>query len=64
MKKAFSIVMVLLLAITLLACGIGAPLIFAIRSRYWERAGIIVIVLIITVTIIDIISSSIRRKLV
>lgn len=46
------------------AGGIGAPLIFAIRSRYWERAGIIVIVLIITVTIIDIISSSIRRKLV
>lgn len=44
--------------------GIGAPLIFAIKARDWERTGIIVIVLIITVTIIDIISSKIRKKLV
>lgn len=46
------------------AGGIGAPLIFAIKARDWERTGIIVIVLIITVTIIDIISSKIRKKLV
>ncbi|XMB72113.1 phosphonate ABC transporter, permease protein PhnE [Mycoplasmatota bacterium WC30] len=46
------------------AGGIGAPLIFAIRSRRWDRTAIIVFVLIITVTIIDLISSSIRKKLV
>ena len=46
------------------AGGIGAPLIFAIRSRSWSRAAIIIIVLIITVTIIDQISGRIRKKLV
>ncbi|XFA98919.1 phosphonate ABC transporter, permease protein PhnE [Candidatus Izemoplasma sp. B36] len=46
------------------AGGIGAPLIFAIRSRRWDRTAIIVIVLIITVTLIDLISGSIRKKLV
>jgi len=46
------------------AGGIGAPLIFAIRSRRWDRAFTIVIVLIITVTIIDYISGKIRKKLV
>lgn len=46
------------------AGGIGAPLIFAIRARGWERAFTIVIVLIITVTIIDFISGRIRKKLV
>jgi phosphonate transport system permease protein len=46
------------------AGGIGAPLIFAIRSRAWPRAAIIVILLVITVTIIDAISSRIRKKLV
>ncbi len=46
------------------AGGIGAPLIFAIRTRVWPRAMMIVIVLIITVTIIDSISSRIRKKLV
>ena len=46
------------------AGGIGAPLIFAIKARNWERTAIIVIVLIVTVTIIDIISSRIRKKLV
>ncbi|MCF7924573.1 MAG: phosphonate ABC transporter, permease protein PhnE [Candidatus Izimaplasma sp.] len=46
------------------AGGIGAPLIFAIRSRRWDRAFTIVIVLIITVTIIDFISGKIRKKLV
>ncbi len=46
------------------AGGIGAPLIFAIRTRAWPRAMIIVIVLIITVSIIDTISSRIRKGLV
>ncbi|MEX1377407.1 MAG: phosphonate ABC transporter, permease protein PhnE [Eubacteriales bacterium] len=46
------------------AGGIGAPLIFAIRNRAWSRAGIIIIVLIITVTVIDQISGRIRKKIV
>lgn len=46
------------------AGGIGASLIFAIRGRFWERVGIIIIVLVVTVTIIDILSSRIRKKLV
>lgn len=46
------------------AGGIGAPLIFAIRSRSWERTFVIVILLIITVTIIDAISSRLRKKIV
>lgn len=46
------------------AGGIGAPLIFAIRTRVWPRAAIIVIVLIVTVTVIDLISGRIRKKLV
>ena len=46
------------------AGGIGAPLIFAIRNRDWSKVSIILYALVITVTIIDIISSSIRKKLV
>lgn len=46
------------------AGGIGAPLIFAIRDRNWSKVSIILYILIITVTIIDLISSSIRKKLV
>jgi phosphonate transport system permease protein len=46
------------------AGGIGAPLIFAIRSRAWPRAAIIILVLIVTVTIIDQISGRIRKRLV
>ncbi len=46
------------------AGGIGAPLIFAIRTRAWPRAMIIVMVLVVTVTIIDMISSRIRKGLV
>ncbi len=46
------------------AGGIGAPLIFAIRTRSWSRAGVIIIVLVITVTIIDQISSRIRKRIV
>mgnify|MGYP001554706939 FL=1 len=46
------------------AGGIGAPLLFAIRSRQWDRTFMIVIMLVITVTLIDYISGRIRRKLI
>lgn len=46
------------------AGGIGAPLIFSIRGRVWDRVGIMVIVLILVVTVIDLISGTIRKKLV
>lgn len=46
------------------AGGIGAPLIFAIRTRSWPRAAIIIVLLVITVTIIDMISGRIRKRLV
>lgn len=46
------------------AGGIGAPLIFALQGHTWDRVGIILIGIIIMVTIIDLISSSIRRRLV
>lgn len=46
------------------AGGIGAPLIFAIRIRAWPRAAIIVILLVITVTVIDLVSGRIRKRLV
>jgi phosphonate transport system permease protein len=46
------------------AGGIGAPLIFAIRSRVWSRVGIILIVLVIVVTLIDLVSGRLRKRLV
>lgn len=46
------------------AGGIGAPLIFAINSRQWPRAAIIILVLIVTVVIIDNLSAAIRKRLV
>ncbi len=46
------------------AGGIGAPLIFAIRDRNWSKVAMILYILIITVTIIDLVSGSIRKKLV
>lgn len=46
------------------AGGIGAPLIFAIRSRAWDRVGIIMIALVLAVTIIDIVSGKLRKRLV
>lgn len=45
------------------AGGIGAPLIFAIRSRNWNRVSMIMIALIITVVIVDIVSGAIRKRL-
>jgi phosphonate transport system permease protein len=46
------------------AGGIGTPLIFALEGRSWDRVGIILLGVIVTVTMIDYISSSIRKKLV
>ena len=46
------------------AGGIGAPLIFAIRTRAWPRAMIIVMILVVTVSLIDTVSSRIRKGLV
>ncbi|MEX3624626.1 phosphonate ABC transporter, permease protein PhnE [Viridibacillus arvi] len=46
------------------AGGIGTPLIFAIQSRNWNRVGIILLGIIVMVTIIDMISSSIRKRIV
>jgi phosphonate transport system permease protein len=46
------------------AGGIGTPLIFALEGRSWSRVGIILLSVIITVTIIDYISSYIRKRLV
>lgn len=46
------------------AGGIGAPIILASNQRNWEAVGMMLIIIIVTVTIIDIVSSSIRRRLV
>ncbi|WP_081824412.1 phosphonate ABC transporter, permease protein PhnE [Paenibacillus sp. UNC451MF] len=46
------------------AGGIGTPLIFALEARSWSRVGIILLGVIVMVTVIDIISGYIRRKLV
>ena len=45
------------------AGGIGAPLIFAISCRSWDRVSIILLGIIVTVTLIDFISGKIRSKL-
>lgn len=46
------------------AGGIGTPLIFALQGHTWDRVGIILLGIIVMVTIIDLISGSIRRRLV
>lgn len=46
------------------AGGIGAPLIFALNGHSWDRVGIILYGIIIMVTIIDLISAAIRKRLV
>ncbi|MFD3445405.1 phosphonate ABC transporter, permease protein PhnE [Microbacteriaceae bacterium 4G12] len=46
------------------AGGIGTPLIFALSSRNWPRVGVILLGIIVMVTIIDFISSAIRKRLV
>lgn len=46
------------------AGGIGTPLIFALSSRDWDRVGIILLGIIVMVTLIDLLSGYIRRKIV
>lgn len=46
------------------AGGIGTPLLFAIQTRTWSRVGIILLGIIITVTLIDFISGTLRKRLV
>lgn len=46
------------------AGGIGAPLILATYQRNWEDVGMILIVVVVFVSIIDLISGKIRKKLV
>lgn len=46
------------------AGGIGTPLIFALEARSWDRVGIILLGIIVTVTLIDILSGYIRKRIV
>jgi phosphonate transport system permease protein len=46
------------------AGGIGTPLIFALDARSWSRVGIILLGVVVMVTVIDLISGFIRRRLV
>ncbi len=46
------------------AGGIGTPLIFAIQTRSWDRVGIILIGLVLMVAIVDLISGSMRKRIV
>ncbi|OMF37327.1 phosphonate ABC transporter, permease protein PhnE [Paenibacillus sp. FSL H8-0548] len=46
------------------AGGIGTPLIFALSTRNWDRVGIILLGIVVLITIIDMISGAIRRRLV
>lgn len=46
------------------AGGIGTPLLFALEARSWPRVGIILLGIIVMVTIIDMISGYIRKRLV
>lgn len=46
------------------AGGIGTPLIFALEARAWSRVGIILLGIIVMVTLIDIVSGFVRRRLV
>lgn len=45
------------------AGGIGAPLIFAIQSRSWDKVSIILLGVIVTVFFIDLLAGIIRKKL-
>jgi phosphonate transport system permease protein len=46
------------------AGGIGTPMIFAINARSWNRVGIILLGIIVTVTCIDFVSGKLRKRLV
>lgn len=45
------------------AGGIGAPILFAVSSRSWDRVAIILIGVVITISIIDLISGTVRKRL-
>ena len=45
------------------AGGIGAPLIFAIQARNWDRVSIILLGVIVTVFLLDVLTGYIRKKL-
>lgn len=45
------------------AGGIGAPILFAVSSRSWDRVAIILIGVVITISIIDLISGALRKRL-
>ncbi|GIN86583.1 phosphonate ABC transporter, permease protein PhnE [Heyndrickxia sporothermodurans] len=46
------------------AGGIGAPLIFALNGHTWDRVAMILYGIIVMVTIIDLLSAAIRKRLV
>lgn len=46
------------------AGGIGTPLIFALSTRNWDRVGIILLGIIVMITIVDLISGAVRKRLV
>ena len=45
------------------AGGIGAPLIFAIQARNWDKVSIILLVVVVTVFVLDIANGWLRKKL-
>jgi len=45
------------------AGGLGAPIIFAIQARNWSRVGIILLGIIITIIIVDLFTTLLRKKL-
>ncbi|MDQ0256539.1 phosphonate transport system permease protein [Evansella vedderi] len=46
------------------AGGIGAPLILAANNRSFEEVGMMLFIIVLTVTVIDLISTNIRKRLV
>ncbi|MBM7635025.1 phosphonate ABC transporter, permease protein PhnE [Geomicrobium sediminis] len=46
------------------AGGLGAPLIIASRSREWEQVGMMLLIIIVVVTLVDILSRNIRKRIV
>jgi phosphonate transport system permease protein len=46
------------------AGGIGTPLIFALSTRNWDRVGVILLGIVAMVTVIDMISGYIRKRVV
>ena len=46
------------------AGGIGAPLILATYQRNWDEVGMILVVVVVFVSLIDILSGAIRKRLI